>query len=837
MQHLTPILRARRERRLARRRKSESQLNAVGWGAGLVISIVLAALIFSTAFAYANLTRALPSVEILPILLNPPNGALLEPTRIFDRTGTRILLTFSSNDTPRRYIPLGTQNPQHIPDPFTQAVVAMADPLFWRHSGYAINGLDNPDLHPTIAQKLVYDLLLYNEPPTVQRAIRERILAAQVTARFGRSQVLEWYLNYTHFGRYAYGVDSAARLYFGKPATDLSLAESAMLAAVSQSPSLNPLDAPQVAIQRGREALYILQSLGTESDADIQKALAENPTIQPAPPVTPHPAEAFTNLVISQLESRFSRERIERGGLSITTTLNYDLQEQASCVTEVYAARLAGLPEPETQCESSRYLPSLPPGITLTDSSSSAVILDPNTGQVLAVVGETFQGKETPLLAAHNPGSMLDAFVYLTGFTRGLSPSSLMWDVPGVENVQNFDNKFHGPVRLRVAMANDYQVPVATVTDQMGVGNVTKIASSFGIAFDESVSLVNMAGAYGVFDTRGVYFGQAVNDNFEPVSVLKVENADGNIWLDWTIPQTQSVVTPVLAYLMTDSLSDESARWPGLGDPNVTEIGRPAAVKLGQTQDRLDAWTVGYTPARVVAAWTGTRDQSLGVTPRLPATLWSALMQLASQNLPPDSWTAPGGVTVMNVCDPSGLLPTTDCPNVVSEVFANGSEPVQTDNLYKKISINRETGFLATVFTPPQLVEDRVYLMVPPEAREWAKSAGLQVPPDSYDAIQPPPRNPDVYLSAPVMFAEVGGKVQIVGTASGADFLSYRVLVGQGLNPKEWIQIGEGQATVVSGLLAEWDTSKISGLYAVQLQVVRSDQRVDSAVIQVTISQ
>ena len=210
-------------------------------------------------------------------------------------------------------------------------------------------------------------------------------------------------------------------------------------------------------------------------------------------------------------------------------------------------------------------------------------------------------------------------------------------------------------------------------------------------------------------------------------------------------------------------------------------------------------------------------------------------MQLSTQNFTPDGWAVPAGVTVINVCDPSGMLPTPDCPNVISEVFANGNEPVQMDNLYRKFSVNRETGLLATVFTPPQLVEERVYLIVPPEAREWARSAGLQVPPDAYDAIQPSLRNPNVYISAPAMFDELTGIVKIVGTASGADFLSYRILAGQGLNPQEWIQVGEGQTAVVDGLLAEWDTSRLSGLYAVQLQVVRSDQRVDSAVIQVTI--
>jgi hypothetical protein len=190
---------------------------------------------------------------------------------------------------------------------------------------------------------------------------------------------------------------------------------------------------------------------------------------------------------------------------------------------------------------------------------------------------------------------------------------------------------------------------------------------------------------------------------------------------------------------------------------------------------------------------------------------------------------------VINVCDPSGMLPTVDCPNVVNEVFLNGNEPVQADNMYRKYAINRETGLLATVFTLPQLIEERVYLVVPADARSWAESAGLEIPPSTYDVIQAPQVNSDVNITSPVLFAEVNRDVKIEGTASGADFVSYRVLVGQGLNPQEWIQIGEGDSPVIADLLAEWNTDGLSGLYAVQLQVIRSDQRVDSAVIQVTV--
>jgi hypothetical protein len=203
--------------------------------------------------------------------------------------------------------------------------------------------------------------------------------------------------------------------------------------------------------------------------------------------------------------------------------------------------------------------------------------------------------------------------------------------------------------------------------------------------------------------------------------------------------------------------------------------------------------------------------------------------------LPRDGWAAPAEVSAINVCDPSGMLPTADCPNLVSEVFLNGNEPIQPDNMYRKYAVNRETGLLATVFTLPQLVEERVYLVVPPEARSWAESTGLEIPPATYDVIQPPQSNPDVTITAPELFTEVDGNVRITGTAAGEGFVSYRVLVGQGLNPQEWIQVTEGSQPVTEGLLAEWNTTGLSGLYAVQLQVVRSDQRVDTAIIQVTV--
>ena len=839
MPSTVPILRARRERRLARQQAGEARTRNGCLVAGMVLSLLIAALIVGAAFTYINLTRDLPSVELLPALLNPPDGLLIQPTRIYDRTGENLLYTFAPDDSPRRYIPLSPTNPQHLPGSLRDAVLARTDPRFWSHPGYTLDTITNYESHPTLAQKLVSNLLLFDEPPSLRRALRERILAAQITEQYGRTQVLEWYLNSANFGRHAFGAEAAAQLYFGKSATGLTTAESAILAAVSEAPSLNPHDAPETALERGRETLGFMRIRKFLSQEATDNALGESLSFQTPP--APQTAPAFINILLTQLDSRFPRERIERGGLTILSTLDYEMQEQASCVTAFYAARLAGLPDPVRQCEGLRFLPALPAGETVGDSSASAIITDPKTGQILAAVGETFQAQETPLMAAHRPGSVLDVFTYLTGFTRGLSPASLVWDIPGKTDVENFDGQYHGPMRLRVALANDYPAPADQVLLQMGVENVNRIASTFGLSPDRDLPLLDAAGAFGVFAQQGVYFGQEFEEAFKPVAVLKVEGNDGSVWLDWSTPQAKPVVTPGLAYLMNHALSDESALQGTLRSSNLLDAGRPAAVKLGQTDDKLSAWTIGYSPARVVAVWTGTRQASAipeevrEVDSRLPAVLWNALMQIASQNVPPADWTVPADVSVVNVCDPSGMLPTADCPNLVREVFLNGNEPQQSDSMYRRYSINRETGLLATVFTLPQLIEEHVYLVVPSEARSWAEEAGLEIPPANFDVIQSPPFDENVNITSPELFSEVSGEVQIEGTAAGDNFASYRLLAGQGLNPEEWIQVGEGGAPVTDGLLATWDTNGLSGLYAVQLQVVRADQTVDTAIIQVTV--
>ena len=841
------IVRQRRHRRQAERRSGQQRSQRAVLVFGLVVSGLLLTVLLGAALLYASLTRGLPPVEQLTVLLDPQDGTLLQPTRLYDRSGTHLLAALAPTPDRRGYAAYA-----QLPQALVDATVALAQPDFWTSPGFTAAGWQDPARHPTIAQKLVSDLLLWDEPADTTRAIHERMLAAQVTARYGRQQVLEWTLNSADYGHFAFGAEAAARLYFGKDVTQLDLSESALLAAVGQAPALNPIDAPQAAELMRQETIAILKALGRITPEQAAQATAEKPTILPYAATT-SAAPAFVNLALDQLSAHYDRTRIERGGLDVITTLDYDLQMQTACSVDAELARLAGTTVPAaaadgSPCTGARLLPSLPVGASLPSASASALILDPQTGQLLAAVGDVFDGQESPQLAAHPAGTLLTPFVYLTGFAHGLNPGSLGWDIPS--GVAQPGTTYHGPVRLRIALANDYLAPAVDVLGQMGLDSVRTIASSFGLTLpagaqllqgDLTLSPLDLAGAYAIFADQGIQAGQRLDDNsLHPVTILKITGADHSLWLDWSVPERRAVVSPQLAYLMNQVLSDETARWPSLGHPNALEIGRPAGIKAARTLDASAAWIAGYTPQRVVLTWlapTASASAGAGNDPeRLAAGLWRGLMQYAVRDLPSAGWDLPVGVTTVQVCDPSGELPTAACPNLVSEVFLVGREPIQTDTLYQTFQVNRETGLLATVFTPPELVEDKVYMIVPQQALQWAQTAGIPTPPTAYDTLQMPAVLPEAHITSPAMFANGRGALTVIGSAGGSDFVSYRLEYGQGLNPQEWVQIGsDGTAPVEEGTLGSWDTTGLNGLYALRLLVVRADQRLDQAVIQVTL--
>ncbi len=855
------MLLARRQRLKARQMRGwarRSQQVGLGTLATLLMGVMI--VLAGAGAWYANVTADLPPVGQVAALLDPGNGAFLQPTRIYDRSGQHLLLAMENPGIPRRYLKIDPAASGHFSPELVRVTIALIDPSFWSNPGFLVNNLTS-NQPVTIAERLASDLLLSQEPPGLRRALRMRILAAQLISEVGRLKVLEWYLNSAYFGRLSYGAESAARLYLDKSASELSLGEAALIVPLAATPALNPLDSPVAALERQHAALDILYTQGTISADERSRGLEQALALRKSAPENISLAPAFTSQVIADAAQRLGLQRLERGGMRITTTLDFDLQLQVGCLTATQLNRLEGheadVPLPDgSPCLAARLLPTLAnQGLLPAEAAASALVLDPRSGQILALLGDRTLMRETPALQTHEPGSLLTPFAAVAAFARGFGPASLMWDIPDIQKGEQFARltakDYHGPVRLRQAIANDYLGPQMRLIDQVGAVNVWRLATSLGLeGLSEErssqtvlsggrLSPLEIAAGYSAFANLGVVYGQRLPGAgvVKPASILYIEDNNGLALFDGTRAESQSLLSPSLAYLVHAVLGDESARWPSLGFPNPLEIGRPAGAKTGITTAGRDAWVAGYTPLRLVVVWMGLPgDASERVNVQQAAGVWHALIQYTSRDLPLADWQMPAGLNRVNVCDPSGKLPTANCPALVSELFLDGNEPVSNDTLFQSVQVNLETGRLATVFTAPALVEDHVYMIVPPEARVWAEASGLELAPEVYDVIQAPVPAPDVHITSPAMFTYVHGKVSVRGSAAGSDLVSYRLQAGEGLNPKSWLQIGqENRATLREGTLGEWDTSGLNGLYALRLVVVRSDNRVENSIVQVTI--
>jgi membrane carboxypeptidase/penicillin-binding protein len=473
----------------------------LGLVSALLISLAAVSISMVGIWFYVDLTRSLPSVEILPVLLAPPNGLLLQPSRLYDRDHKHVLLTLENPAAAgKQYLSLGADNKpgtSQVSNFLVDATIAALNPGFWDESGFSLEGVTQ-GTHPTVAQILVSNLLLDEETPSLKRNIRERLLAAQVTAQYGRETVMEWYLNSARYGETLYGADAASRVYFGKSAADLSVAEAALLTAMSQAPSVNPLTGSQILKQHQEVIIQKMFANGLISLEAALSALKEDVRLHDQATLRGL-APAFTGLVLKQLSTNIPLERIYQGGYDIVTTLDYDLQLQADCVAQAQVARVQGVQESTvtfdgSPCQASSMLPNLQDGsVILTEEiNAEVIIIDPRCGQILAMVGEGGSGMLPSTPATHPAGTALSPFMYLTAFSRGMSPATLLWDIPNENGIdaskfvsQATDSNsvitYHGPVSLRAALVNDYQAAANEVLQQVGAANVRLTEKQFGL--------------------------------------------------------------------------------------------------------------------------------------------------------------------------------------------------------------------------------------------------------------------------------------------------------------------------------------------------------------------
>jgi membrane peptidoglycan carboxypeptidase len=420
---------------------------------------------------------------------------------------------------------------------------------------------------------------------------------------------------------------------------------------------------------------------------------------------------------------------------------------------------------------------------------------------------------------------------------------------------ENAGGDYLGPLRLREALAGGRAAPAAQVLSWVGADRVLAAGRALGLpatepladgmAFAESgflATLLDLSRAYAAIGNGGALAGRSSGNALpRPVTIRRIRDAQGEEVYTYE-PATREVLDPALAFLLNDMLADSEARCllPGCEDALALPDGRGAAVTAGASAAG-DSWAIGYTPERLIGVWAS--DDS----PNSAATLWRALIAWATAGAPVAEWPRPVDLRRIEVCAASGLLPSpgADCATI-REWFVPGTEPSAVDTMAREAAINRETGRLATIFTPPPLVERREYLVYPPEAAAWATEAGRAAPPIEYDTIRRvPTRDGGAAVLSPEPWTVVSGRrtedgslTSVVGSAGGDGFAYYRLTYFPGLWPEEMQTIMErGETPVEAGELGVWDTTLLEdGLYTLLLTVVHRDGMFDEVAIPVTVA-
>jgi 1A family penicillin-binding protein len=646
----------------------------------------------------------------------PPAG---ESTKVYDRNGRLLYDAATGGVSLHTHVPL-----TDLPLVLRQAVIATEDAGFYSHPGVdpvaiARAAFDNAGalevrsggstLTQQLARNLYFDAGERASLSPVRKA-REALLALRLERALSKDQILEAYLNRAPFGNLAYGIEAAARTYFGKSARDLDLAEASLLAGMLQGPSLyDPFTRLDAAKARQADVLRLMVEAGY-IDAMTAGAAAAEPLVLNR---TPFPIEAphFVAWVLAQLPALAGAEAVAAGNLRVHTSLDLALQG----VAEASLARQV------------RELADHNVG------SGAVVAIDPNTGHVLAMAGSADyfdadnDGAVNSALAERQPGSAIKPVVYAAALEQGYSPASPLLDVPTslttrhgeLYTPNNYDLTFHGVVPLREALASSYNVPAVRLLEVVGIDTAVRLGRDLGLTsmrdpadYDLSltlgggeVRLLDLTAAYGAFANGGV--------RVEPVAILRVETADGEVIFEAPAPTDARVLREETAYLVSDILSDTTARAPAFGLNSALEVSDHVAVKTGTTSDFRDNWTVGYSRDLVVGVWAGNPDGSpmrnvSGVDGAAP--VWRDVMLAGLKQRPAQPFPEPAGIERVEVCLPSGLLATADCPRRRIELFAAGTAPSRTDVYYGRIG-------------------GGVYAFVPYEAIPWARSAGLDLPP------------------------------------------------------------------------------------------------------------
>ncbi|MGQ9552893.1 MAG: penicillin-binding protein 1C [Anaerolineae bacterium] len=702
--------------------------------------LLLAAILLLAAAPGALLGWALwglPDPDELLAAAPPPS------TLILDRNGN-LLYEIVAPDSARSE-PVSLAD---VPRYLRLATLATEDAEFYSHPGLDLRAIARAIYYDvryqrivsggsTITQQVARNLLLKSEREerTLRRKLREAVLAVLIEARYSKDDILALYLNSTFYGRQAYGVAAAAKAYFGKSVSVLDLAECAFLAGLPQAPSLYDPAVGDSWRERQRVVLGLLARQGFITEEEAQAAAREQLTI--VAPGHDIRAPHFVMYVREQLLQLFSEEAIYNRGLRVYTTLDLPVQERAQ---EILGQSLEKVNDRLRTQRQARV------------ENGAVLALDAASGAILAMVGspdyfdESISGAVNAVLALRQPGSAIKPLTYAAAFERGYTPATMVADVPtsfvtddGQSYVPlNYDLSYHGPVLLREALASSYNVVAVKVLDHIGLPALLEMARRLGITTLDSVealglsatlgggevSLLELTTAYAAFANAGM----AVT----PYAIDYVTDSQGKLLWQHEQRQMRRVLSPQVAYLITDILSDDKARIPTFGEGSVLSLPWPAAVKTGTTTDCRDNWTVGYTSQVVVGVWVGNADgSSMGRVSGVmgAAPVWHEVMVLLHRQLPSVPFLEPAGMVHIEVCADSGLLPGPYCSRRRRELFIAGTEPTRTCDMHRLYNVDARTGYLADRDTPPEFVLPQVFTVLPLEALAWGDEHDLPRPP------------------------------------------------------------------------------------------------------------
>ena len=621
--------------------------------------LIALGIVFWGLTVITKIAKELPSPEQFV------NRQISQSTKIYDRTG-EILLYEIHGEERRTIIPF-----EEIPDYVKQATIAAEDQGFYQHAAFdwramvralLVNIIKGKIVQggSTITQQLAKNAFLTPER-TFTRKIKELILAYWIEKRYSKDEILNLYLNQISYGANAYGIEAASQTYFSKSAKDLNLVEAATLAALPKSPSYySPWGPHKDELEQRKN--YILEEmfkLGFIDKEEKQRAQNTQPKFSNQS-LGSIKAPHFVMMIRDYLINKYGEEFVEKGGLKVITTLDWQLQELAEKVVKEGAER-------NTQLYQGK--------------NAALVAQDPKTGQILALAGsknyfdvENEGNFNVAVQGLRQPGSTLKPFVYLAAFQKGYSPETIVFDLPtefsSYNNIcplininfndnnhlcfhpQNFDGKFRGPVNLRTALAQSINVPSVKVLYLAGLRDVLKTLHDFGIntLTDPSryglslvlgggeVKLIEMVDAYSVLAQEGIKHRQSF--------ILEVKDSSGKT-LEKYLDQATRVVEPQYPRMINDILSDIEAR-SGLfqNSLNLTIFpDREVALKTGTTDDFKDAWAVGYTPSLIVGVWAGNNDntpmqkQAGSILAAVP--IWHEFMVKALENQPIEFFNKP----------------------------------------------------------------------------------------------------------------------------------------------------------------------------------------------------